>query len=154
VILVAGATGNVGGELVAQLAQAGAPVRGVVRAASASLPDGATVVVGDLNDPGSLAAALEGIEAMFTGPEPLTAAQRVAILGEALGQLSLVAQSDVEARAEMSHSTPPEYVHAFFSFYADGMLDESELHSTVTDVTGRAPRSFRVWAQAHAGAFG
>jgi uncharacterized protein YbjT (DUF2867 family) len=274
VILVAGATGNVGGELVAQLARAGTPVRGLVRRPSASLPDGATAVVGDLNEPGSLTAALDGAEAMLllpgydhlpdlleraqaagvarvvllsgsgagardpdnalsryllaseaavrdssltwtvlrpvafmanalqwvgqlavgdtvrapfatvrqavvdphdiaavasvalredghhgrtypvTGPESLTAGQRLAILGEALGrELSLVAAPDDEARAEMSQSTPPEYVHAFFRFYADGMLDESQVQPTVAEVTGRAPRSFRAWAQAHAGAF-
>jgi uncharacterized protein YbjT (DUF2867 family) len=273
VILVAGATGNVGGELVARLARAGTPARGLVRR-PAALPEGATAVVGDLNDPDSLAAALDGAAAMFllpgydrlpellerahaagvtrvvllsgsgagardpdnalsrymlaseaavrasslswtvlrpvafmvnalqwagqladgdtvrapfatvrqavvdphdiaavaavalgedghhgrtyavTGPESLTAGQRLAILGEALGrELSLQAQSDDEARAEMSQSTPPEYVHAFFRFYADGMLDESQVLPTVAEVTGRAPRSFRAWARAHADAF-
>jgi uncharacterized protein YbjT (DUF2867 family) len=61
--LVTGATGNVGAELVRTLAGAGEPVRAVVRndAARAKLPDGAEGFVGDLNDPQSLAPALDGV---------------------------------------------------------------------------------------------
>jgi uncharacterized protein YbjT (DUF2867 family) len=274
VILATGATGNVGGELVAQLAQAGEPVRALVRDSSASLPAGATAVIGDLNDPAGLGSALEGVEAMFllsgydnlpellrrahragvarvvllsgsaagardtdnslsryllaseaavrdsqlgwtvlrpvafmtntlqwadqlrasnsvrvpfagvraavvdphdiaavaavalrseehhgrtyavTGPQSLSPAQRLATLGEALErELELVALSDEQARADMAATTPPEYIHAFTRFYADGMLDESEVRPTVGAVTGRPPRTFRSWADAHASAF-
>jgi hypothetical protein len=48
---------------------------------------------------------------------------------------------------------PAEYVDAFFSFFADGKLDESEVRDTVERVTGRRPRSFEQWASAHAEAF-
>jgi hypothetical protein len=54
----------------------------------------------------------------------------------------------------MAQTTPADYVHAFMRFYADGMLDESVVTPTVADVTGRPPRSFREWAQAHKDAFG
>src|SRR5689334_4679911 len=62
-ILVTGATGNVGSELVRILAEAGEPVRGLVRDESrrARLPAGVDGVVGDLNAPGSLGPALEGV---------------------------------------------------------------------------------------------
>jgi uncharacterized protein YbjT (DUF2867 family) len=61
--LVTGATGNVGAELVRTMSGAGEPVRAVVRndAARAKLPDGAEGFVGDLNDPQSLAPALDGV---------------------------------------------------------------------------------------------
>ena len=62
-------------------------------------------------------------------------------------------QPDDEARAEMSASMPAEYVDAFFDFYVAGTLDESQPQPDVRDVTGREPRTFRQWAQAHAGAF-
>jgi nucleoside-diphosphate-sugar epimerase len=55
-ILVTGAAGNVGGELVRALADAGAPVRALVRPAGQDrFPPGAEAVAGDLNDPASLA---------------------------------------------------------------------------------------------------
>ena len=62
-------------------------------------------------------------------------------------------QPDDEARAEMSASMPAEYVDAFFDFYVTGTLDESQPQPDVRDVTGRAPRTFRQWAEAHVGAF-
>ncbi len=52
-IVVTGATGNTGRELVAQLVAAGEPVRAIVRRItdSASLPPEAEMVVADLNRP-------------------------------------------------------------------------------------------------------
>lgn len=65
-ILVAGATGKVGGALVAQLAAAGAPVRALVRdPARAALPDGVEAAVGDLTDAATLTPHLGGVDAMF-----------------------------------------------------------------------------------------
>jgi uncharacterized protein YbjT (DUF2867 family) len=65
-IVVTGATGNIGRELVAQLAAAGQPVRAVVRRAEAagSLPSGVEPVVGDLNRPETLSDALAGASAI------------------------------------------------------------------------------------------
>jgi uncharacterized protein YbjT (DUF2867 family) len=89
-----------------------------------------------------------------TGPESTLPAQRVEVLGRVLGrELRFEAQPDAEARAEMSASMPTEYVDAFFSFYVDGTLDESQVRPTVEQVTGRRPRTFEQWATAHADAF-
>jgi hypothetical protein len=63
-------------------------------------------------------------------------------------------QPDDEARAEMSAAMPAAYVDAFFDFYVNGTLDESQPRPDVSEVTGRPPRTFRQWAQAHAGPFG
>ncbi len=54
---------------------------------------------------------------------------------------------------EMSASMPAAYVDAFFDFYVTGTLDESRPRPDVADVTGRPPRTFRQWAQAHASDF-
>lgn len=59
-ILVTGATGNVGRHTVAQL---GVPTRALVRNPAAQLP--VPTVVGDLTDPPSLEAALEGVDTVF-----------------------------------------------------------------------------------------
>src|SRR5690242_14997734 len=65
-ILVTGATGNVGGELVATLAASGRPVRALVRdIARASLPANVEVDAGDLNHPASLGTALDAVHAVF-----------------------------------------------------------------------------------------
>ncbi|MFC7449388.1 NAD(P)H-binding protein [Rhodococcus daqingensis] len=63
-ILVAGATGKVGGAVVAQLHAAGVPVRALARG-MASFPEGVQVVRGDLSDPTSLDEALVGVDSVF-----------------------------------------------------------------------------------------
>lgn len=64
-ILVTGATGNVGGEVLQALAAAGQPVRALVREPG-DLPD--EQAVGDLNQPASLTAALDGVRGVFLLP--------------------------------------------------------------------------------------
>jgi uncharacterized protein YbjT (DUF2867 family) len=273
-ILVTGATGNVGSELVRALAERGERVRALIRRADAELPDGVEGVVGDLDRPESLAPAFDGVRAVhllsgyrdlpeslaamrragvervtlqssssvpsgdmsnavaryhilseaavresglawtflqpnsfasnalrwlpqlragdvvreafggvrvatidpadvaavaaealttdrhegrsyrLSGPQSLLPADRVAILARVLGrELRFEALSDDEARAEMSASMPAEYVDAFFSFFVDGTIDESQVLPTAEDVTGRPPRTFEQWAHAHADAF-
>jgi uncharacterized protein YbjT (DUF2867 family) len=98
--------------------------------------------------------ALDGRSLRLSGPEALLLADRLAILARVLGRdLRFEAQPDDEARAEMSATMPAEYVDAFFSFFVDGTLDESEVLPTVEEVTGRPPRTFAAWAEEHAGAF-
>jgi uncharacterized protein YbjT (DUF2867 family) len=272
-LLVTGATGNVGAEVVRALIDAGEPVRALTRSAGA-LPAGAEAVTGDLNRPDSLSAALAGVSGVFllpgyedmdgvlaairsagvervvllsgssaatgdtsnavtaymmrseqavqesgvawtilrpfgfmsnalrwldqlregdvirepfanvavavvdpadigavaasalrdaghegntyvlSGPQALLPADRVAILGAAIGrELRLEALSDADARAKMTAEMPVEYVDAFFDFYVDDNLDESQVQPTVEEVLGRAPRTFEQWAAAHADAF-
>ncbi|MFG1794354.1 NAD(P)H-binding protein [Nocardia sp. NPDC049149] len=68
-ILVTGATGTIGGELVTALSAAGTPARGLVRnPAKATMPPGIDAVTGDLNRPESLAEALDGVHALFLLP--------------------------------------------------------------------------------------
>ncbi len=61
-ILVTGATGTVGRQIVEQLVESGHQVRALTRnPAKANLPAGVEIVAGDLTDPASLAPALEGV---------------------------------------------------------------------------------------------
>jgi uncharacterized protein YbjT (DUF2867 family) len=65
-ILVTGATGNVGRNLVSQLLSAGARVRGLARnPAVGGLPDGLEMMRGDLSNPSSLKGCLEGVDTVF-----------------------------------------------------------------------------------------
>ncbi|MFI9405698.1 NAD(P)H-binding protein [Nocardia sp. NPDC052316] len=73
-ILITGATGTIGGDIVRQLVARGEQVRAVTREpARAQLPAGVEVVRGDYLDPGSMAAAAHGADAAFIvgvlGPE-------------------------------------------------------------------------------------
>ena len=66
-ILVTGATGNIGRELARELDAAGAPFRVLVRdpARAARLPAGAERVRGDLDDPATLAPAFASADRLF-----------------------------------------------------------------------------------------
>jgi uncharacterized protein YbjT (DUF2867 family) len=112
-ILVAGATGTVGRNLVEQLVEMGHEVRALTRnAAKAKFPAGVEVVEGDLMNPASFAPALEGVTGLHlinfggdnfaplqTGAEIITLAEqagvrRVTVLGN--GQKTTV-ENAVEA---------------------------------------------------------
>jgi hypothetical protein len=54
----------------------------------------------------------------------------------------------------MSASMPAKYVDAFFGFYVDGHLDESQVLPTVEEVTGERPRTFAQWSRLYAASFG
>jgi uncharacterized protein YbjT (DUF2867 family) len=66
VIVVTGATGHVGGELVRQLAERGLPVRAVTRRPdAATFPAGVEVVYGNFDEPDSIHAAFAGADRAF-----------------------------------------------------------------------------------------
>jgi uncharacterized protein YbjT (DUF2867 family) len=97
---------------------------------------------------------LEGRSLRLSGPEALYPADRARILGSAIGrQLRFEAQSNEEAREEMSAAMPAEYVEAFFSFFVDGTIDETTVLPTVGEVLGREPNTFEHWVTENAGAF-
>jgi uncharacterized protein YbjT (DUF2867 family) len=128
----------------------------VVRAPFASVRV-ATIDPGDIGAVATAALtsnAHEGRTYRLSGPESLLPADRVAILAKVLGRdLRFEAQSNDDARAEMSQTMPPEYVDAFFRFFVDGDLDESQVLPTVEEITGKRPRTFEQWAEAHADVF-
>jgi uncharacterized protein YbjT (DUF2867 family) len=118
------------------------------------------VAVIDPADIGAVAAsalldpAHDGRTYVLSGPAALTPAERLRILGAALGRsLHLEPQSNEDARAQMTSQMPSAYVDAFFDFYVDGSLDESEVQPAVREILGREPRTFEQWAAAHADAF-
>lgn len=96
----------------------------------------------------------EGRSYRLSGPESLLPADQVCILAHVLGRdLQFEGLSDAEARTEMNTTMPTEYVDAFFSFFADGTLDESQVLSTAEELIGRQPRTFEQWVLAHIEAF-
>ncbi|WP_221357048.1 NAD(P)H-binding protein [Streptomyces beigongshangae] len=68
-ILVTGATGNVGAHVVRAVAAEGEPVRALSRSGEgAGLPPGAEAVAADLNSPRTLRGVLDGVRALFLMP--------------------------------------------------------------------------------------
>ncbi|KND33075.1 NAD(P)H-binding protein [Streptomyces acidiscabies] len=102
-ILVTGATGTIGSELVRQLAARGEKVRALTRdPGAAQLPPDVEVVRGDYREPASLDAAMSGATSAFLvglpGPSgghdlPLVAAARAAGVGR-LVKVSAIATGD------------------------------------------------------------
>ncbi len=66
-ILVTGANGNVGGEIVRQLISAGHGIRAMLRTRAnvADLPAHVEIAIGDFADRGSLKRAVDGVEALY-----------------------------------------------------------------------------------------
>ncbi len=68
IVLVSGATGNTGAEVMRQLEQAGVTVRAMTRSPKAAdrlRGEGREAIVADLHDPGSLSAAVAGVDAVY-----------------------------------------------------------------------------------------
>ncbi|HET7463911.1 MAG TPA: NmrA family NAD(P)-binding protein [Longimicrobium sp.] len=103
-VLVIGATGNIGRQVVGQLIAAGVPTRALSRnPEAAELPEGVEVVAGDLTAPESLDPALRGVESVFlvwTAPPATVAAVLARIAGTARRMVFL--------------SSPHQTPHPFF----------------------------------------
>ncbi|GII00325.1 SDR family oxidoreductase [Planobispora takensis] len=106
-ILVTGATGFVGRNVVGGLLRAGVSVRALTRdPAAARLPGAAEVAGGDLTEPGSLAPALEGVDRMYLFPVEETA-EEVIRLARGAGVRRIVDLSAASVTAGL-HTNPVE----------------------------------------------
>lgn len=139
-ILVSGATGNVGGALVEALQAAGRPVRALSRQARQHpWPGGVEGAVGDLDEPTSLRDALDGVRGLFllsgyAGTAELLAAgrdaglQRVVLLSS-----GAVTDADLDAPAPSTNAIVAYNVEAERTLRASGLawtvLRPSGFHS-------------------------
>jgi uncharacterized protein YbjT (DUF2867 family) len=99
-ILVTGATGNVGRHVVAGLLERGVAVRALVEPGGAGeVPDGVEVLTGDLNDAGTQGKAVEGAEGVFLLAIP-GAAAGVAAAARKAGVRRIVTLSSITADEE------------------------------------------------------
>ncbi|MGW2293518.1 SDR family oxidoreductase [Streptomyces violaceorubidus] len=105
-ILLTGATGKVGRHVTEGLVASGHQVRALTRSPrDAALPAGVEVVRGDLEDPGTVQAALEGIDRMYLFPVPETAQEVAALARKAgVGRIVVLSSSSVlEDEGNPSH---------------------------------------------------
>lgn len=92
----------------------------------------------------------------LTGPESLTQAEQVQIIGEVIGRPVRWAEvSPQTARQQMlARNWPPAAVDGILDAQAEMVTGARLVTSTVEEVTGAPARTFRTWATDHADAFG
>ncbi|WP_067490185.1 SDR family oxidoreductase [Actinomadura hibisca] len=106
-ILVTGATGSIGSHLVRRLARDGAEFRALVRDEAKGRALGCDFVVGDFDDPGSVAAALDGVDRLF-----LNGAGAVPVEGEQPMVRQQQAVIDAARKADVRHVVKVSAWHA------------------------------------------
>ena len=132
-ILVTGATGHVGAEVVKQLVAKGLPVRAMTRRPAA------------FTDP-----ALRNRTLELSGPQALTPEHELEIVGEILGRrLTLVEPTteqtiDGMVRGGMGRDLAEKMIeHVLSGDYG------ADISPVVEQVLGRRPTTFRRWAEKH-----
>ena len=129
-ILVTGATGTVGQQVVQQLVHRGAQVRALVRnPGKAAFPAGVEVVQGDMLDVDSMRAALSGVSSLFllnaVAPDEVT---------QALITLNLAKAEGIERVVYLSVIHSDRYVnvpHFAGKFVVERMLEQMDFGATI-----------------------
>lgn len=129
-ILVTGATGTVGRNVVEQLVHRGADVRALVRDPSkADFPAGVEVVQGDLLDVDSVRAAMKGVTTLF-----LLNGVVADEFTQALITLNLACEAGIERIVYLSVIHSDIYVnvpHFAGKFGVERMIEQMGLHATI-----------------------
>ncbi|MGW4380135.1 NAD(P)H-binding protein [Kitasatospora sp. NPDC004531] len=139
-ILVTGATGNIGSALLKELQACGAyPIRGLTRdAARAAFPEGVEAVEGDLADAASLEPALEGVRSLFL----------VSRLGSDANIIEAARQAGVEHVVLVSSITVQTHPHlgpAAENLAVERLLQDSGMAWTILRPTQFASNAL-MWA--------
>ena len=95
-----------------------------------------------------------GGDYVLTGPESLSQAEQVSIIGDVLGRrITFGELSPDEFRSETEGSWPRPVVDMLLAAWGATMGRPAFVTSTVFDILGSAPRSFHQWVTDHASAF-
>ncbi|MCG5216295.1 NAD(P)H-binding protein [Streptosporangium soli] len=91
----------------------------------------------------------------LTGPEALTIAQKVRVLGDAIGrEIAFVELTEAQAKEKWrSEGMSEELVEFLVSALGDTPEEGYTVLPTVEQITGRPARTFAQWATEHAAAF-
>ncbi|MFN7929306.1 MAG: NAD(P)H-binding protein [Blastocatellia bacterium] len=96
----------------------------------------------------------EGKNYIITGPQSLTQAEQVRILGEAIGRpLRLEEITPEEARTELQTVIPAPAINMLLNAWQAALGQPAYVTSTVEEITGRPAHTFREWASHNAAAF-
>ncbi|MBP1862085.1 SDR family oxidoreductase [Rhizobium herbae] len=129
-ILVTGATGNIGGQVIQHLVDRGADVRALVRDPSrANFPVEVAVAKGDFLDVDSLRTAFDGVSTLFllnaVAPDEFT---------QALIALNVARSAGIERIVYLSVIHPDVYVnvpHFAGKFGVERMIEQMGFHATI-----------------------
>ena len=129
-ILVTGATGNVGGQVIQYLVDSGADVRALVRDPSkANFSAGVAVAKGDFLDVDSLRSAFDGVSTLFllnaVAPDEFT---------QALIALNVARSAGIERIVYLSVIHPDVYVnvpHFAGKFGVERMIEQMGMNATI-----------------------
>lgn len=143
-VLVVGATGKVGRQVVDQLRSAGVAVRALTRnPRSANLPAGVEVVAGDLSSPATLAAGLAEVDAVFL-VWPFPNGKKAPAVLEQVAKLAprMVYLSSMSVRDDLAQQADP-----ISGFHAEieRLAERSTMEWTFLRVSGFASNTL-VWA--------
>jgi uncharacterized protein YbjT (DUF2867 family) len=95
-----------------------------------------------------------GGDYVLTGPESLSQAEQVSIIGATIGRrIRFEELSPEEFRREMADRSPGPWVDMLLSAWRATFRHRAFVTSTVADVVGSAARPFREWVADHADAF-
>jgi uncharacterized protein YbjT (DUF2867 family) len=95
-----------------------------------------------------------GDDYVLTGPESLSQEEQVNIIGDVLGRrVEFVELSPEEFRRETEGSWPRPAVDMLLAAWEATIGRPAYMTSTISDVLGREPRSFRRWVEDHSSAF-
>jgi uncharacterized protein YbjT (DUF2867 family) len=95
-----------------------------------------------------------GGDYVLTGPESLSQAAQVGIIGDVVGRrIRFEELSPDEFRSETEGSWPRPAVDMLLTAWAATIGRPAFITSSVSDILGSAPRSFRQWVADHAAAF-
>ena len=97
----------------------------------------------------------DGAKYVITGPESITHAQQVAIIGEAIGRH--VQWEDLPPNTARKRLTAawgnPDFVEARLKAWARFVHTPERVTDTVEQLLGKPARTFRSWAEDHADDF-
>jgi uncharacterized protein YbjT (DUF2867 family) len=144
VILVVGATGNVGGEVAAQLSEMSVPVRALLRnPQGANIPEEIERVRGDLSQPETVAEALHGVDSVFLMMPPASA-NIPAFAERASGRVrQIVFVSSAAVRDDEVASDPLAMLHAD----AEKAIERSGVEWTFVRPGYYATNTIRWWGR-------
>ncbi len=95
-----------------------------------------------------------GGDYVLTGPESLTQAAQVGIIGDALGnRIAFEEMTPDEFRSLSKGTAPSSVVDMLLAAWSAAVGQPAYITTAVADVLGTAPRTFRQWAADHATAF-
>ena len=95
-----------------------------------------------------------GGDYVLTGPESLSQAEQVRIIGDVLGRrITFEELSPDDFRSETEGSWPRPVVDMLLAAWGATTGRPAFITSTVSDILGSPPRSFRQWVADHATAF-